>query len=140
MEHSLGKNRTKLYQDIEAKLAGLESRLRGNVAGLRLAMTADDIGYIVEEVFKGKSVVSGYSTRLLLMRWQPLPHRDEGHWGPDEQRVQIDEVVLMTKEEAKKHEKEVLIECKSVEEVWGQEVVDRVNKRRAEEAVYAKFR
>ncbi|CCX05683.1 Similar to Uncharacterized protein YKL027W; acc. no. P36101 [Pyronema omphalodes CBS 100304] len=140
MEHSLGKNRTKLYQDIEAKLAGLESRLRGNVAGLRLAMTADDIGYIVEEVFKGKSVVSGYSTRLLLTRWQPLPHRDEGHWGLDEQRVQIDEVVLMTKEEAKKHEKEVLIERKSVEEVWGQEVVDRVNKRRAEEAVYAKFR
>jgi hypothetical protein len=46
----------------------------------------------------------------------------------------------MTKEEAKKHEKEVLIGRKSVEDVWGKGVVDKVSQRRKEEAHYAKFR
>ncbi|KAF8543216.1 hypothetical protein BDD12DRAFT_932149 [Trichophaea hybrida] len=140
MEYSLGKNRTKLYEDIQAKLAGQESRLRGNLPGLRLTMTESDIGYIVEEVFKGKSIVSDYPTRLLLTRWEPLPQRNEGHWGEDDHRLRIDHVVLMTKEEAKKHEKEVLVGRKSVEDVWGKEVVDKVNQRRQEEAHYAKFR
>jgi hypothetical protein len=49
-------------------------------------------------------------------------------------------VVLMTKEEAKKHEQEVLVGRKSPEDVWGKEVVEKVNQRRQEEAFYAKYR
>lgn len=140
VEYSQGKNRTKLYEDIQANLAGQESRIRGNVTGMRLVLNVADIGYVVEEVFKGKSVVSELSTRLLLTRWEPLPEREEGFWGEDEIRVGIDDVVLMTKEEAKKHEKEVLMGRKSPAEVWGEEVVRKVEQRRREEAHYAKFR
>ena len=140
MEYSQGKNRTKLYEDIQAKLAGQESRLRGNVTGMRLTLNENDIGYITEEVFKGKSVVSDLSTRLQLTRWQPLPEREEGFWGEEDIRLRIDDVVLMTKEEAKKHEKEVLVGRKSPEEVWGKEVAEKVQQRRKEEAYYAKFR
>lgn len=140
MEYSMGKNRVKLYEDIQAKLAGSESRLRGNVQGLTLTLNANDIGYLTEEVYKGKSVVSGLPTRLALIRWNPLPKRDEGFWGEDEHRLTIDDVVLMTKAEAEKHEKEVLKGSKTSEELWGPEIVERVNKRRAEEAHYAKYR
>jgi hypothetical protein len=140
MEYALGKNRTKLYEDIQARLAGQESRLRGNVVGLRLVLTESDIGYVVEEVFKGKSVVSDYPTRLLLTRWEPLPERADGHWSQDEHHLTVDNLVLMTKDEAKKHEKEVLQGRKSPEEVWGQEVVDKVAQRRKEEAWYAQYR
>jgi tRNA A37 threonylcarbamoyladenosine dehydratase len=140
MEYSLGKNRTKLYEDIQARLAGQESRLRGNVVGLKLTLTEADIGYVVEEVFKGKSVVSGIPTRLMLTRWEPLPFREDGFWAEEDHRLDIDGVVLMTKEEAKKHEQEVLIGRKSPEDVWGKEVVEKVNQRRQEEAFYAKYR
>jgi hypothetical protein len=142
MEYSSGKNRTKLYEDIKAKLAGQESRLRGNISGLRLTLTENDIGYIVEEVFKGKSVVSDYPTRLLLTRWEPLPQRVEGsgYWGEDEHRLTINDVVLMTKEEAKKHENGVLIGCRSPEDLWGREVVEKVLRRQREQLYYAKYR
>jgi hypothetical protein len=140
MEYSQGKNRTKLYEDIQARLAGQESRLRGNVVGLKLTLTEADIGYVVEEVFKGKSVVSGIPTRLMLTRWEPLPLKEDGFWAEEDHRLGIDGVVLMTKEEAKKHEQEVLVGRKSPEDVWGKEVVEKVNQRRQEEAFYAKYR
>ncbi|KAL7269858.1 hypothetical protein RUND412_007457 [Rhizina undulata] len=139
-EYSVGKLRAKLYEEMQAKLAGQESRLRGNIPGLRVMLTENDIGYVVEEVFKGKSVVSGLFTRILLTRWEALPPREEGYWGEEDHRVRIEDVVVMTKEEAKKHEKEVLKGGKLVEEVWGPEVVQRVEAKRREEAVYARYR
>lgn len=140
VEYSSGKNRVKLYEDIQAKLAGSESRLRGNVQGVTLTLNANDIGYLTEEVYKGKSVVSGLPTRLALIRWDPLPKREDGFWAEDEYRLTIDDVVLMTKAEAEKHEKEVLKGSKTPEELWGPEVLERVRQRRAEEAHYAKYR
>lgn len=139
-EYSMGKSRNKLYEEMIAQLAGQESRLRGNAVGLRVPLTENDIGYVVEEVFKGKSVVTGYFTRLILTRWEPLPEREEGHWGQDDHIISIDNVVVMTKDEAKKHEEEVLKARKKPGDVWGEEVVRKVQQRKEEEAVYAKYR
>src|SRR5690606_18086013 len=100
------KNRTKLYADILASLSGSESRLRGNAPGIRVPLTEADVGYIVEEVFRGKSVVSGFSTRLALVRWEKMP---EPATREDEFPVDMGSVVLMTKDEASKHESEVLV-------------------------------
>ncbi|RPB09588.1 hypothetical protein P167DRAFT_527033 [Morchella conica CCBAS932] len=141
LEYSVGKSRGKLYEEMIAQLAGQESRLRGNVAGLRVPLREEDAGYVVEEVFKGRSVVSGYYTRLVLTRWEALPEKEDGGvWGMEEHRIGIDGVVVMTKDEAKKHEKEVLKGRKSAADVWGPEVVARVEERRKEEAEYAKYR
>lgn len=141
VEHSSGKNRSKLYEDIQARLVGQESRLRGNVPGLRLVLTEADIGYVVEEVFKGRSVVSDISTRLVLTRWAPLPERADGRpWGEADHRLGSGDVVLMTKEEARTHEADVLVARKPALEVWGPDVVGRVARRRAQEASYARFR
>lgn len=139
-EYSMGKDRRKLYEEMMAQLAGQESRLRGNLVGLRIPLNERDVGYAVEEVFKGKSVVSGFFTRLVLTRWEPLPERDDGFWGENENQISLDNVVVMTKDEAKKHEKEVLKGRRKAEEVWGEDAVKRVEERRKEEAFYARYR
>lgn len=140
-EYAAGKDRRKLYEEIGAQLAGQESRLRGNTVGLRIPLTEKDIGYAVEEVFKGKSVVSGFFTRLILTRWEPLPEREDAtFWTENDHQVSLDNVVVMTKDEAKKHEKEVLRGRRSPGDVWGGEVVKRVEERRKEEVAYAQYR
>jgi hypothetical protein len=139
-EYSKGKNRARLYEGMIAQLAGQESRLRGKLPGVRVMLNENDVGYIVEEVFKGKSVVSGLFTRLVLTRWEPLPARGDGFWGEHDHMLTIEGVVLMTKEEAQKHEKEVLNGGKPAEMVWGPEVVQVVEARRNEESHYAQYR
>lgn len=136
----MGKDRKKLYEEMMAQLAGQESRLRGNLVGLRIPLNEKDVGYAVEEVFKGKSVVSGFFTRLVLTRWEPLPEREEGAWGEVDHQISLDNVVVMTKDEAKKHEKEVLKGRRKVEDVWGEDVVKRVEERKEDEACYARYR
>ncbi|KAF8429148.1 hypothetical protein EV426DRAFT_702939 [Tirmania nivea] len=136
-EYSPGKQRSKMYSELHANLAGLESRLRGNAKGIRVPLSESDVGYIVEEVFRGKSVVSGFPTRLTLMRWERLP---EGCLREEDSLLRIEDVVLMTKEEGKKHEEEVLKGEKTPEEVWGEKVVERVEKARREEAMYRHYR
>lgn len=140
-EYTAVKDRRKLYEEIGAQLAGQESRLRGNAVGLHITLTEKDIGYLVEEVFKGKSVVSGFFTRQILTRWEPLPEREDGgFWTENDHQASLDNVVLMTKDEAKKHEKEVLRDRRNPGDVWGVEVVKRVEERRKEEAAYAQYR
>ncbi|KAI5277445.1 hypothetical protein KEM54_005028, partial [Ascosphaera aggregata] len=70
-----GKFREKMYDGILGALQGQEERLARfqtnvNPIGLKLPITKDDIAYLVEEVYRGKSVVSGLSTRLALTRWK----------------------------------------------------------------------
>ena len=66
-ERSEGKGREKLYDHILANLQGLEERLvrqqRVDALGLKIPVTKDDVGYLVEEVYRGKSVVSKLPTR-----------------------------------------------------------------------------
>jgi len=140
-----GKNREKLYEHILANLQGMEERLArefgADATGLKLPISKDDIGYLVEEVFRGKSVVSNLPTRLALVRWE----KPEGDWteemeGQKRVRLRLGELVCMTKEEAKTHETEVLKGDKTAEEVWGQDVLALFKKRFEEEGWYDRFR
>lgn len=110
-DHRVGdKGRDKMYEDILSALQGMEERLtRGHngqdVIGLRLSINKEDVGYLVEEVFKGKSVVSGLTTRLALIRWKK-PSSDFTIQSAYEKECQksallsMSDLVLMTKEEA----------------------------------------
>ncbi|EGW33567.1 uncharacterized protein SPAPADRAFT_60905, partial [Spathaspora passalidarum NRRL Y-27907] len=89
-----GKNRYKVYNDILLSLAGQQSRIGKEDQRIQIAL--NDINYIVEEVFRGKSPISNFSTRLALSRW----NKDED--------ISFQNVVVMTKEEQKEHEKRVL--------------------------------
>lgn len=126
VEYVEGKNRYKIYDGILQSLAGQEARL-GHL-DQRTPVALRDVPYIVEEVFRGKSVVSNYSTRLTLSRWDP------------EKELSYQNVVVMTKDEQKNHENRVLKGGEKLEDVYSEEVLERVKLRFAQEKYYSTFR
>lgn len=146
-EASEGKAREKLYDHILANLQGLEERLvrqrGGDAVGLKIPVTKDDVGYLVEEVYRGKSVISKLPTRLALIRWEKPAQGftiQEDWQGQKQVRLELNELVLMTREEAAVHEKEILRGGKKVEDVYGEDVIRSVEGRRKEEKLYERYR
>ena len=133
------KGREKMYDGILAMLQGLEERVAKHyghdTVGLRIPVTMDNVGYLVEEVFHGRSIVSGLvASRLALTRWR----KPEGDWidyripGQKSDILDFGDLVCMTKDEMLHHEKEVLKGGKSPEDVYDAKVVE-LQRRRAQE-------
>jgi hypothetical protein len=141
------KSRDKMYDGILGALQGAEERLARalftqDTQGLKIPITQSDVGYLVEEVYNARSIISGLSTRLQLSRWTK-PSRNFVDTRIPEQKsstIQMNELVLMTKEEAVKHEKEVLKGNKTLEDLYDTETIERVSKRMQEEERYERFR
>ncbi|KAL6931825.1 tRNA threonylcarbamoyladenosine dehydratase [Hanseniaspora guilliermondii] len=126
VEPIVGKNRMKIYDSLLQPLASQNLKLGGESE--RIPISKSDIAYIVEEVFRGKSVVSGESTRLQLSRWdinKPLS---------------LQNTVLMTKNEVKVHEDKHLKGGEKLEDIYNKDVLDLVAKRFKEENWYSNFR
>jgi len=146
-ESGAGKAREKMYDNILSALQSLEERLVKTEGedgqGLRIPITKDDVGYLVEEVYRGKSIISRLPTRLALIRWK-APERgfkiEEEAEGQKTVRLILSELVLMTKEEAVRHEKEVLKGGKSPESIYSEDVLRLVERRRKEEQHYQLYR
>ncbi|KAF2144073.1 uncharacterized protein K452DRAFT_152440 [Aplosporella prunicola CBS 121167] len=140
------KSRDKMYDGMLGALQGLEERLarhRGvDAVGLRIPITQDDVGYLVEEVYRGRSVVTGLATRLALTRWRAPPEGfvDNRFPGQNNSLLHIRDLVCMTKEEATRHEKEVLKGDKQPEDIYDKEVVELVEARLQEEEVFQRYR
>ncbi|AMD22283.1 HGL057Wp [Eremothecium sinecaudum] len=126
MEPIVGKNRIKVYDGIYNSLVGQTSRI--GIPDQRVPVSVNDIGYILEEVFRGKSPISGYSTRLTLSKWDPS------------KPVSLQNVVIMTKEEQAAHEERVLNGSETLEQVYSAEVLNLINQRFSEEKYYSQFR
>ena len=99
----------------------------------------------MEEVFRGRSVVSGLTNRLALVRWRKPEggFKIEEHGGTEGQkmvRVKLSDLVCMTKEEAQRHESEVLKGDREPEALYEAEVADLVARRLAEEDVFDRYR
>lgn len=146
-ERGAGKSREKTYDNILANLQGLEERLiraQGKDSlGLRIPVTKDDVGYLVEEVYRGRSVVTGLSTRLALIRWRKPNggYKTDKDWeGQKSSRLRLDELVCMTKEEAAVHEREVLKGERAPDDIYGTDVIELVEKRMQEERHYSQYR
>ena len=145
-EYVAFKSRDKLYDAILAALQGLEERLaRANghdTLGLRLPLTPSDVGYLLEEVYKGKSVVSGLPTRLALVRWRRGEDKAIVSHTPGQKsvRLRLNELVCMTKEEVLRHEKEVLIGGKAPEDLYDDRTIAMVKARMDEEEIYSTYR
>jgi tRNA A37 threonylcarbamoyladenosine dehydratase len=156
-EYIASKGREKMYEGILAQLQGLEERLaRSNfkdqqtetetdtekeapafdATGLRIPITSDDVGYLVDEVYRGRSVISGLASRLALVRWR----RPEGQWvdarsvpGQKSVKLDMEELVCVTRDEMLKHEKLVLKGDAKPEDLYSEEVLALVEQRREEE-------
>ncbi len=146
-EYVPSKGREKLYDSILANLQGLEVRLAKaageDVVGLKIPVTRDDVGYLVEEVYRGKSVVSGLPTRLALVRWRAPKdgYTADKRWeGQKSSRLRLRDLACMTKEEAVLHEREVLRKGNRVEDMYDRNVVNLVEQRMNDEEGYERYR
>jgi tRNA A37 threonylcarbamoyladenosine dehydratase len=121
-----GKNRIKIYDGIFQSLAGQQTRI--GESEQRVPISLREVPYICEEVFRGKSPISGFSTKLTLSRWDRT------------KPISLTNVVVMTKDEQKSHEEKVLIGGAPLEEVYDASVLELVAKRFKEEEYYEQFR
>lgn len=122
------KNRKKLYTTIERNLSEREARVahaRGEEAqGLQKGVPVnwEDIALVFEDVNCGRTTIPG---QVVVQRPQAV------HWDKS-LPLTADNLAILSDKDAKRHEKEVQVEGKSVEEVWGAEAVAMVNRRNEE--------
>jgi hypothetical protein len=113
--------------------------------GLKVPITPGDIAFLVEEAFRGRSAVSGIPTKLMLIRWKKpqettLVRIGEGKDEQKSSNLRLRDLVCMTKEEAVRHQKEVLHGDKSLEDLYSREVIELVESRQREAEAYEKYR
>jgi tRNA A37 threonylcarbamoyladenosine dehydratase len=143
------KGRERMYEgmlnavkSVEDKLA---SRFHPGLVGLKLPITSSDIGLLADDLYHGRSIITGLSTRLVFIRWEK-PEQSTVNFigeGKDSQKsciIKLNDLVCMTKEEAARHEKSILTEGKSLEELYDTDTIVKVEERRKEVALYEKFR
>ncbi|KAK2067400.1 hypothetical protein P8C59_001147 [Phyllachora maydis] len=143
-DYVCGKSRDKMYEGILAYVQGTEEKLmraleKGapseDVAlGLKIPITTGDIAFLAEELYGGRSVVTGLPTRLVLTRWRKpetsiLVTVGGGETVQRSSDLRLRDLVCMTRDEAKRHFKEVLTGPRTVEELYDARVVEKVEAR-----------
>lgn len=108
-------------------------------------MSPGDVTYLIEELFRGRSAVSGVPTKLVLVRWRkpegPVLRRiGEGAEEQKSAEIRLRDIVCMTKEEATRHYERVLKGGEALGDVYDEEVIARVEERLAEAAAEEKHR
>ncbi|KAH9889126.1 ubiquitin-protein ligase molybdopterin-converting factor [Xylariomycetidae sp. FL2044] len=147
------KGREKMYEGLLAAVQGGEEKILRHVEsgdpgitlGLKLPMTVGDMAFLVEDIYKARSAITGLPTRLTLTRWKKptdttLVRIGEGADEQKSSNVKLHDLVCMTKDEAARHDKEVLRGHKTVEEVYDAATIERVEGLRREAAKYEKYR
>jgi len=148
-ETSPGKARTGLYKTVLNQVQASEEKLARNegdpedAVGLKVPLNEEDVGYLVDEVYRGKSIISNLSTRLTLVRWRPSvdgykPNADTD--GQKVARIKLGELVCMTREEAGRHEKQVLLTRVQPKEVYDADIIRRAEARMFEEVAFSRYR
>lgn len=151
IDYIKAKTRDKMYESIHAQVQGAEEKLArtlnncGNFHGLRLKITVADVGYLVEEVFKGRSALSNLTTRLTLVRWhKPVDGGskivDLNIPGQISSTLSLMDLVCMTKEEAIIHTRDILIGNKALEDLYKYQIITYVEQRMQEELTYNRYR
>ncbi|KAF9543176.1 hypothetical protein EC957_001238 [Mortierella hygrophila] len=118
------KCREGLYVRVHRELRVRESKLDKGIE--TIALDRRDVGYVIEEIFRGKSALSGSMEKIGLCRWR----RD--------QPLSLQNVVVLTKSELEKHVK--LAADADLVEVYGQDKVDAVEAMFREEAELSRLR
>jgi tRNA A37 threonylcarbamoyladenosine dehydratase len=125
-----GKNRPKLYENALQGLVGQIARLNWPMEGdSKIPMSIVDSEYLIEEVFKGKSVISGEGSRLVFSIWDPTkPVYD------------LENVVLMTTQQQRVHEQQILRPRIKPEQFYSKQIISVAEQRMKMEKWYRTFR
>ncbi|ORX37153.1 hypothetical protein BD324DRAFT_579869 [Kockovaella imperatae] len=116
------KNRRRLYASIERNLSERETRLRGEALQTKLPVTQDDIGFVFDDIYHGRSSIPPNVV---------LPKPQAVRWNKDRELTE-DNLVMLSMKDAERHETEHLKGGKTLDEVWGDEVVQFVQRKSAE--------
>ena len=145
--------RNKLYDNAHSYLQGIEEKLvresepsdPNSAVGLKLPISAGDVSYLIEDLYRGRSAVTGVPTKLVLVRWRrptaPILRRIGS--GASEQKsvdIRLRDIVCMTKEEGTRHFERVLRGGEELEDLYDAEVIARIEERLAQAAEEEKFR
>lgn len=149
INYAVVKGRDKMYDGILAYVQGFEERLarlfHPDMTGLKTPLTAGDVAFVSEELYQARSIVSRISTKLVLIRWrrpETTNVRVIGE-GNDIQRsstLRLCDLVCMTKEEALRHEKEIMKAGRALHELYDDETIERVEARLSEATTYERHR
>jgi hypothetical protein len=153
MDYQPAKARDKMYEAIVAYVQASEEKVvrmfeggRVDVCiGLKVPITPGDVAFLVEEAFRGRSAVTGIPTKLMLIRWKKpqkttLVRVGEGNDEQKSANLRLSDLVCLTKEEAVRHQKEVLLGDKSLEDLYSREVIELVEARQKEAEAYERHR
>ncbi len=153
MDYQPAKARDKMYEAILAYVQASEEKIvrmieggRTDVCiGLKVPLTPGDISFVVEEAFGGRSAVTGIPTKLMLIRWKKpsqttLVRIGEGSGEQKSSNLRLRDLVCMTKEEAVRHQKEVLLGDKTLEDIYSKEVIELVEARQKQAEAYERHR
>lgn len=142
LDYVAGKARNKMYDGMLAHLQSTEEKVARattpglgdtTVIGLKVPVTPGDISYLLEEVYVGKSIVTGVPTKLVLIRWKrPAESSMLTIEAQNSSKLRLHDLVCMTKDEAARHLKEVLQEGKPLEDLYGRDVVEVVEAKQRE--------
>ncbi|KAJ3324445.1 hypothetical protein HDV06_006856 [Boothiomyces sp. JEL0866] len=119
------KGNKRMYERFYKDHYALESKLQGKDT-VKIYLTAQDLGFIFEDTWKGKSAIDGtVNDRLVMIRWDPTKPAKFGN------------VICLTKQEAQKH---MALQPNEFVEKYGQEFVDIVYSRFEKESQLNKYR
>ncbi|KZT61273.1 hypothetical protein CALCODRAFT_480001 [Calocera cornea HHB12733] len=117
------KGRRKLYEKMARDLRAREARLYTNGVESKLPISEHEIEYLLEDLSRSRSSLPPHPVlaRPTLVRWDPA------------KPLTIDNIAVLSQEEADRHEREVLRGGTEAGEVWGGEM-EELMRRRGEEA------
>ncbi|KAL2212748.1 putative ThiF domain protein [Sarocladium strictum] len=149
LDYVPAKGREKMYEGLLGFVQGSEEvvarMFTPGIIGVKTPIRTSDVAFLAEEIYRGKSVVSGLSSRIVLMRWEKPTEDTINRLGEGESiqkwsNIRLRDLVCLTKEEAQRHEKLVLKGDKALDEVYDQETLERVAAARKEAAKYEDYR
>ncbi|KAK8132678.1 hypothetical protein PG999_000851 [Apiospora kogelbergensis] len=133
-------------QSTEEKLVRYEAGGDPTVAvGLKIPINIGDVAFLTEEVFRGRSAITGLTNRLHLIRWRKpesstMIKIGEGETLQKSSNVKLGDLVCMTKDEALQHEKEVLKAGKKPEELYDAATIERVEAMLKDATAHEQYR
>ncbi|KAF7585657.1 hypothetical protein BBP40_010349 [Aspergillus hancockii] len=144
------KGKDKIYDSVLTSTQGFMERLvrvdvGQHVIGLRIPITKDDVVFLVDEIWRGKSAISGLPGRLFLVPWERpaqgfVPDPEWEKRGQKFLPLELKDLVCMTKEESTHHEKEVLLGERRPEDLYDEKTTQKIKERMEEASFYERYR
>lgn len=149
VDYAQAKGRDKMYDQIINYVQSSEEKLARqwmpDIIGLRSPITVGDVAFLADELYNGRSAITGIPTRLMLIRWRRPETANvsvigEGREVQKCSTIRLRDLVCMTKDEAARHEQKILKERIELEELYDKETIAKVEKKMAEAAENEKHR